>query len=43
MTLNKLIGTYLVHHGFSASAEAFSRATGQVLRAILNFTPGSQG
>ena len=30
LTLNKLMCSYLVHHGFCATAEAFSRATGQV-------------
>jgi hypothetical protein len=30
ITLNKLVCSYLVHQGFAATAEAFSRATGRV-------------
>jgi len=36
LTLNKLMCSYLVHHGFCATAEAFSRATGQA-SVLLRF------
>ncbi|XP_066996291.1 ran-binding protein 9 isoform X2 [Anabrus simplex] len=29
-TLHKMVSTYLVHHGYCATAEAFARSTGQV-------------
>lgn len=40
--LHKMVSTYLVHHGYYATAEAFAGSTGQVIEEGYNFIKNRQ-
>ena len=40
--LHRMVSTYLVHHGFSATADAFNRSTGQETAEELNSVQSRQ-